>query len=709
MEEFVTACPRNCYSSCSFRVQVENNTIKRILPYSANLATPEGPCVKGLSYIERHTSPDRIIFPLKRKKDGSFQQIPADDALDLIAEKLQNIKDIHGPQSVLWYKGSGMSGLTNEIGSSFWNSFGGATTTYGNLCWPAGLEAVRLTMGSVKHNVPWDLENARTIIIWGKNPAETNIQEIAFIARAREKGSKVIVIDPVRTPTADKADILFSPKPGTDAALALALALVLINEDLIDVPFLNSYVKGFDDFKKSLHISPAEAEAITGIPAENIKELATIIGREGPVTFLPGYGLQRHLNGGQTIRAIISLAVLTGNFGKPGAGFNYANLQSYIYDDLKEPLSYYPDPLNDAPFRRSISMAKLGLDLLETKNPQLEAAWIERGNPLLQSPDSVNVAKAFNNIGFKVVVEQFMTDTAQVADIILPAKDMFEQSDIIGSYWSPYVQFKPAVIKSPGEVMPETEIYFHLAKRLKLNIDSSVLPEPGNENIEKWLENRIRGYSHLCLADLKAVPVLAPGLQKIAWSNLKFDTPSGKIELYSEEAETRWGISPLPEYVVDESVSSSESFLNKNDSYLETFPGENDSYLDKFLSRNDSYLGKYPLTLITPNTGSRIHSQFGNLNIIKEVAETPAVAISPFDAKSRNIFSGNKIRVFNQFGEIFSIARISNRVPSGSVVFPNGIWLNEGGGGNRLIAGRETDIGYGAAFHDNKVQIEGVK
>ena len=131
-----------------------------------------------------------------------------------------------------------MSGLTNEIGYSFWKAFGGTTLTYGNLCWPAGLEAVRLTFGSVKHNVPWDLENAKTIMIWGKNPAETNIQEIAFIARAKEKGCRIIVIDPLRTPTADKADILFSPKPGTDGALALAIAKVLIDKNLIDNDFI---------------------------------------------------------------------------------------------------------------------------------------------------------------------------------------------------------------------------------------------------------------------------------------------------------------------------------------------------------------------------------------------------------------------------------------------------------------------------------------
>ena len=675
MDEYITACPRNCYSSCSFRVQVENNIIIRILPYAENLATPEAPCIKGLSYIERSHSPERIIYPLIKSSDGGFHQIAVNEAIDLIGEKLSIIKQNYGSQSILWYKGSGMAGLTNEIGYSFWKAFGGTTITYGNLCWPAGLEAVRLTMGSVKHNVPWDIENAKTIIIWGKNPAETNIQEIAFIAGAKAKGGKIIVIDPVRTPTADKADMLFCPNPGTDAALALAIAWVLINSNLIDRHFIKKHVYGFDEFRKSLHISPSDAEKITGIPAINIIELANIIGKEGPVTILPGYGLQRHLNGGQTIRAILALSVLTGNIGKTGSGFNYANLQSYIYDNPLEPISYYPEANNDLPFRRTISMAKLGSDMLNAKNPELKAAWIERGNPLLQSPDSNKVKKSFYGLEFKVVVEQFMTDTAAIADIILPAKDMFEQSDIIGSYWSPYIQYKPKVIQSPGEVLPESEIYFHLAEKLKLKVDSSIIPEPGNKNIEEWLEHRIAGYSELTLYDLKKGPVIAPGLQKIAWEDMIFNTPSGKIELYSSVARDKWGTSPLADYISNEQKKGDEIF---------------------------------PLVFLSPNTGSRIHSQFGNLKIIKDTVTEPSVGISPEDAKSRNITSGNNIRIHNNVGEIFSVARISNRIPSGIIVLPNGIWYNEGGGGNHLIEGRETDMGFGAAFHDNRVEVERV-
>jgi anaerobic selenocysteine-containing dehydrogenase len=675
MEEFVTACPRNCYSACTFRVQVEHDRVVGILPYSGNLATPEGPCIKGLSYIERSNSPERIIYPLIRSASGKFVELSMTDALDIISSKLLNIRDNWGSKSILWYKGSGMSGLTNDIGYSFWKAFGGTTLTYGNLCWPAGLEAVRLTMGSVKHNVPWDLKNARTIIIWGKNPAETNIQEISFIADAKERGCRIIVIDPLRTLTADKADLLFRLKPGTDGALALSLAKVLIDKNLINHEFIKENVKGFDEFRQSLNISPAEAEEITGIPSVNILELADIIGTNGPVTILPGYGLQRHQNGGQTIRSILTLCVLTGNLGKPGSGFNFANLQSYIYDDLKEPLSYFPDPQQDLPFRRTVSMAKLGTDMLKASDPELKAIWIERGNPVLQAPDTNSVKKAISILSFKVVVDQFMTDTASLADIILPAKDIFEQSDVIGSYWSPYIQFKPKIIKSPGEVIPESEIYYHLAKRLHLNVSEEIIPIPGNDNIELWLERRIRAYSSIRIKTLKESPVIAPGLQQIAWEDLKFDTPSGKIELFSSEANERWGISPLPEYVA---VKHSQ----KED--------------------------KYPLILISPNTGNRIHSQFGNLEIIKKTNQEPRVRISPVDASRRGLIEGQKIRAFNLNGELLSRVSISNRVLPGLAVFPNGIWFKEGGGVNQLITAKETDIGYGTAFHDNRIEIEGV-
>jgi anaerobic selenocysteine-containing dehydrogenase len=275
---------------------------------------------------------------------------------------------------------------------------------------------------------------------------------------------------------------------------------------------------------------------------------------------------------------------------------------------------------------------------------------------------------------FTVVVEQFMTDTAQMADIILPAKDMFGQSDIIGSYWSPYVQFKPKVMEPAGDVIAENEIYYHLAKLMGLDFNNDIIPEPGNNNIEKWLEKRIKDYSFTSLEDLRKGPVIAPGLQYIAYEDMKFDTPSGKIELYSSQLAEKWNSSPFPVY----------SSLN----------------IDEESSQ------KYPLIFMTPNTGSRIHSQFGNLDVIRQSVEAPAVELSKNDAFSRNIISGDKVRVYNDLGSVESTAKVTGRLPDGCIVLPNGIWMNEGGGGNVLIGPKETDIGFGAAFHGNRVEVE---
>ncbi|MFN8211854.1 MAG: molybdopterin-dependent oxidoreductase [Bacteroidales bacterium] len=672
MAEFITACPRNCYSTCTFRVEVEDNIIRRILPYPGNRATPGGPCIKGQSYIERSSTPKRILHPLLRNKEGGFDTISMDEAIAILAKRIPEIKEKYGSHSILWYRGSGKSSLINESCSSFWKALGGVTTTYGNLCWPAGLEAVRLTMGSVKCNVPWDIENARTVVIWGKNPAETNIHEMAFVDKAREKGAKIIVIDSRRTPTADKSSLFVRPAIATDGALALAMAHVIVNEGLADRRFIESNVNGYDEFVKNSLMSPSEASSICGINEEDIRLLALEIASGGPVTFIPGYGLQRYPNGGQTIRAILSLAVITGNIGRSGSGFNYANLQSYVFDRVKEPVSYYPDPKEDLPFRRTISMAKLGEDILKTADPPIKMIWVERGNPVLQSPDSNSVLKAFANAEFTVVSEQFLTDTAKQADLVLPAIDIFEQPDITGSYWSPYVQYRPAVLKPEGETMPETELYYRLAKKIGLSISEEQLPAPGNENAEKWLSSRIKGYTWLSLEDLKNGPVLAPGLEEIAWENMKFDTASGKIELCNPEFSARWGVAAFPCY-----------------SPLKT---------DKDSS--------YPLTFISPNASSRIHSQFGNLDIIRQNSNEAAAGISPADAMERGIETNDYVRLFNEKGSVVTKALVTSRVPRGIVVLHNGIWLDEGGGGNFLTAPLETDMGYGSAFHGASINIE---
>jgi anaerobic selenocysteine-containing dehydrogenase len=658
-------------------VQVENNTVQKIEAQPLNKATPEGVCLKGLSYVERANSQDRILHPLQ-KINGEFQQISWNKALDIITEKLQYYKSNFGSHSVLFYAASGMSGLLNDVSYNFWKLYGGTTTVYGNLCWPAGLEATRLTFGEVKHNVPWDLENAKLIVLWGKNPAESNIHQMIPIEKAQRNGARLIVIDPRRTPSAERADMLVQPIPGTDALLALAIAKIIIQNNWHDKQFIENHVLGFDKFAQSLkNLDIEHASKECGVPLSFINELAEIIGTVKPMTLVAGYGMQRYTNGGQTTRTLMALSIITGNIGKKGACWHYANLQSYVFDALKEPENYYPVPEKDKPFRRIIPTALLGEKMQKIKNPELKMAWVERGNPITQNPDSNQTIKAFRNLEFIVVVEQFMTDTAKEANIILPAKSMFEQSDIIGSYWNPYVQLKQKVIEPPGEVKPETEIYYLLAKYMGFKEDEikNNIPEPKDAAIEAWLKKYLSRYNGLSLDLLKKHPVLAPGLEEIAFSDLKFNTPSGKIELYSKQAVNIWKVNPLPSY---EPLEEGQKGKQK----------------------------PFPLNLMSPNTKNRIHSQFGNLKSIKALAPYPVVIISPIDAKPRKIKENDKVRVYNQRGELYIKTKFDYSIRPGNVVIVNGYWNSEGGSPNLLSKGRETDMGHGTAFHDNMVEIE---
>jgi len=673
-----TVCPRNCYSSCSFKVEIKNKKIQRIFPHEANKATPEGVCLKGLSYLERAYAKDRILFPLKRQENGDFKRISWEQALSIIAEKLNYFKENYGAQSILFYAASGMSGLLNEISGNFWKIFGGATTMYGNLCWPAGLEATRLTLGENKHNAPWDLEYAKLIIIWGKNPAETNVQEIIHLQKAINKGTKVVLIDPRKSDTAPYAHIHIRPKPGTDAALALAIAHLLIKNKQVDSAFIEKYVLGFKQFSQHVEkYTPAFAEKICGIEEKQIELLAQLMAEIKPMTIIPGYGMQRYSNGGQTIRALLSLQVITGNIGKKGASWHYANLQSYIFDKIKEPESYYPPEKSNGIFRRSVSMAKLGKDMIEQKNPALKMIWVERGNPVAQNPNTHSIIKAFNQLEFKVVVEQFMTDTAQMADIILPAKNMFEQSDIVGGYWNPYVQLKPKLVEPSGEVKPETEIYYLLAKKLKISSDLIIqyLIEPNNEAVENWLKNKLKEFPEIKWENLEKSPQLASSYEEIAFENKLFNTPSGKIELFSEQAARKWKVSLLPDYVAIEEFKQSE----------------------------------FPLIMMTPNTKNRIHSQFNNLPGIKMLSPEPYAYIHPQTAKNYEIINGQKIKIWNHRGQIISKVKIDNGMAVNAVLLHNGWQQINGASPNMLSEARETDMGFGTAFHDNKVEIEVVE
>jgi anaerobic selenocysteine-containing dehydrogenase len=659
------------------QVKVENGKITDITAHPDNRATRSGVCLKGLSYIQRAVSPNRLVEPLQlNRATKRFEPISWDLALETIASKITKFKAESGAHSMFFYAASGMAGQLNSLSTAFWKLAGGATTLYGNLCWPAGLEATRLMLGENKHNAPWDLENAKLIVIWGKNPAETNIQEIMFIQNAIEKGAKVVVIDPRRTETAEKADTLYLIRPGSDAALALAIAHVLIKQQLIDLPFIQNHVLGFDSFKEYVKPwTPERAQAITHIPAGEIIELAQQIGRIKPMSLLAGYGMQRYSNGGQTLRALMALCALTGNIGKPGAGWRYANLQSYVFDAVKEPLNYYPTA-DASPFRRAVSIARLGEDMLKLHSPTLRMAWVERGNPLTQNPDTNKVKEAFEKLEFKVVVEEFMTDTAQAADIVLPAKNMFEQTDLVTSYWHPYIQLRQKVLDSSGQTKPESEIWYLLAKKLGFSHEQIIktIPEPNEENTKAFLRLKLEKAGGIDWEALQSGPCLPKNHQEVAFEDLVFKTPSGKIELWSADAKKQWKVNELPSF-------------------------------DELEELNDEENEDYPLFLLSPCTKNRIHSQFGNLGWIETLDPEPFAQIHPSDAAERGISHNSLIEIFNERGIIKVKANVTQGIKRGCISISNGWWNASGGNPNFLSKGRETDMGHGTAFHNNMVEV----
>jgi len=667
MPVFTSACPRNCYSTCSLRVTVENGKVTEINAHEGNWATPEGPCLKGLSYLERTEPASRLLEPMARGREGRFQAVSWDEALGLMSDRFERIRTEYGPQAILYYAGSGTKGLLNSAGMAFWRRFGGCTTTFGDLCWPAGLEATRLTLGDNRHSAPWDLAKASLIVMWGKNAAETNVHQMRFVDQALAAGGRLVVIDPRRTGTAERAGLLVQPRPGTDGALALALAHVLIREGLVDRPFIEAHVLGFEAFARSvLPWTPQRAQEITGVPAHHLEALAREMGTLSPMTICAGFGMQRYTNSGQTMRAILALLAITGNLGRPGAGWVYANLQTDVFSAVKDPLDFYPPETPDGVVRVSVSTARLGRDMAAQADPPLKAAWVERGNPLSQNPETHRVREAFRALDFRVVVDERFTDTALEADLVLPSKSLFEQTDVIGAYWHPYLQIRQKVVEPPGQVLPETEIYWHLAQRLGLSTEGLV--PPGGE--DAWLEAKLSRFPGLTLDRLKEGPVLAPGSEEVAFQDLRFPTPSGRIELLSSEAARRWGVDELPAFNAPEESSP----------------------------------GAYPLTLLTPNHKNSIHSQFVTLDVIRALDPGARLHLGPEDAQARGIRQGDRVRVFNSRGELFLPANLDLSLARGCVVAYNGY----GGDAcvNRLSRGRETDMGHGAAFHDNLVDVE---
>jgi len=668
-----SVCPKDCFGSCSLEVKVEKG---KIIKVEGNRNSPVNQgriCVKGKNYPNMVYGPERLLYPLQRignrsKGKGEFKRISWEQALETIYKKFKNLKEQYGPESVLYYNRFANLGVMKNCAYGFWYQFGGFTCTYGSLCDSAAQEAITLTYGEVKHNKISDLENSKLIILWGSNPAYTNIHLMHHVNKAVDKGAKLITIDIRENESGVKSHLYLNPRPGTDGCLALGIANQLIENNLIDDNFINQHTFGFAEFKELVkEYSLEKVSAVTGIPLLKIETIIGFIKNTPEYALICGMGVQRCTNAGQTVRAISLLPALSGSIGKKGCGFYFSDRQA---PELNWP--FFPSKPNK--IRNSIPVAKLASGMNNQVNPPIKAMWIEQANPMTSNPNVNLLARAMNKLDLIVVADIFLTDTARIADIILPAASMYEYLDLISAYGHSYIQLQQKIINPPGECKHESEMYRLLGKKFKFNLD--YLPENNLGNIEKIIRNSNLNTE---INELKEKPYLHSDYQEIAFSDLKFNTSTGKIEFYSQQIKELWGQNPLPLYY--------EPMENKYSS--------------------PELYAKYPLTLISVHALNKMNSQFSGREIYQE---EPFIWINPKDAENRGVNDGEKVKVYNERGNLIFKAIPTEKVPPGIVHTYFGWWDGAHQANlNKLTGEYISDIGYGTAFHNCLVEIQKVK
>ena len=663
-----SVCPKDCFGSCSLEIEVEKGKIVKVRGNRNSPVNQGRICTKGMSYPNVVYGPERLLYPLQKvgkRGKGKFKRISWEQALDIIYKKFRNFKGQYGPESILYYRRFANLGVAKNCAYGFWYQFGGFTSAYGGLCDSAGQEAITLTYGEVKHNAISDLENSKLIILWGTNPVYTHIHLMHHINKAVDKGTKLITIDIRENESGSKSHLYIHPRPGTDGCLALGIANQLIESKLIDDNFINQHTFGFAEFKELVKGYPIEKVSdITEIPAAKITSLINYIKENPRYALICGMGVQRYTNAGQTVRAISLLPTLTGSIGKKGCGFYFSDRQA---PELNWPF-FPPKPKR---VRNSIAVAKLASELNNQADPPVKAMWIEQGNPMTSNPNTNLLARAMNQLDFIVVTDLFLTDTARMADIVLPATSIFEYYDLITAYGHSYIQLQQKIIEPPGECKHESEIYRLLSKKFDFNLD--YLPENNLITIEKIINS---SNLNTDIDKLKGKPYLHPSYQEIAFGDLRFNTPTQKVEFFSQRMKDRWSEAPLPVYKE---------------------PAEN-----RYSSPN--IYNKYPLSLITSHSLNKMNSQFADVSIFKE---EPFIWINPNDAEKRGIKDSEKIEIYNERGSLILKAIITKKVPSGIVHTYFGWWDGVHMASlNKLTGEYISDIGYGTAFHNCLVEIQ---
>jgi anaerobic selenocysteine-containing dehydrogenase len=675
------ACPHDCPDTCAMLVTVEDGVARKIQGDPSMPFTDGTLCTKVAYYLERTYAPERLMYPMKRvgrKGEGKFARIGWDEALDEIAARLKALA-ADNPETILPCSYAGTMGMVqySSMDRRFFHRLG-ATLLDRTLCSSAGKLGLKATLGGSVGMDPERFDEARLILLWGANPIVSNLHLWSRVQEAKRRGAKVVAIDPYRSLSAEKCTQHIALQPGTDGALALGMMHVLISEDLIDHDYVAKYTLGYEALRKRVldQYSPQWAARICGIKSEEVVQLARDYGSVRPAAIRLNYGMQRHAGGGIAARTISCLPALTGAWRHAAGGIVLTTADFYKFDHTA---LERPDLLAGRK-PRVVNQSALG-DALTSAEPPVRALIVYNNNPVAVCPDSDKVIAGFSREDlFTVVMDHFQTDTADYADILLPATTQLEHYDVHKSYGHLYVLGNNPAIAPVGESLPNSEVFRRLAARM--GFDEPCFRDSDEDICRTALSS----------SDSRMKGVEWEGLKSEGWKRLDvperfapfaeggFPTPSRKCEFYSASLEKQ-GIDPLPFYnppaeVADEALAS-----------------------------------RYPLAFLSPPARNFLNSSFANMVRFRDVEGEPSLDMHPDDAVARGIADGDRVRVFNDRGGYTLKARINGKPRPGVVVAPSVWWKKhsrDGANANNVTSQRTSDLGGGATFYDCRVQVERV-
>jgi anaerobic selenocysteine-containing dehydrogenase len=681
-------CPHDCPDTCALLITVEDGVATEVKGDPDHPTTQGVLCTKVARYAERTYHPERLLHPMRRvgpKGQGRFERISWDEALDTIAARLKPIA-ARAPQAILPYSYAGTMGLVQgeSMSMRFFNQLG-ASLLDRTICATAGITGYKYTIGATIGTDIEQFQDAKLILIWGGNPIASNLHFWMRVQEAKRRGAKLIAIDPYRSLTAEKCHQHIALLPGTDAALALGMMHVLIKEELIDQDYIARHTIGFEQLAERAAEWPPEKVAETcGISVDEVVGLAREYGsmarNNEPVAIRTNYGLQRVRGGGMAVRTIACLPALVGAWRHAAGGIQLSLSGGFPTNTAK---LERPDLLQQTP--RTINMTTIGDDLLRPSSPefgpQIEAVFVYNSNPLAIAPDSDKVMRGFAREDlFTVVLEHFQTDTADFADILLPATTQLEHVDIHKAYGHQYMMANNAAISPMGEAKPNSEIFRLLAARM--GFDDPCFKETDDQIAAQAFDTSNVRAVHFDWESLKQ-----KGWQKLAMPDAPFadggfPTPSGKCEFYSAKMAAD-GLDPLPAYIAPYESRAS----------------------------NPQLAQQYPLAMISPPARNFLNSSFVNVKSLRGTEGEPHLDIHPDDSASRGIAEGDMVRIFNDRGSFVAKARVTSKARLGLVVGLSVWWkklASDGKNANEVTSQRLTDMGRAPTFYDVLVEVEKV-